>query len=332
MTTAVSIFDVNGTEEEVKLVSDALAMLLPSVKLWLEGVLPRHEVNFVDDIAPTSAGIHPEALYPGGNKVKMRRLTDANGNLMINRLQGNFIHELGHGLDRYVIGAGKESQLLKLFDPIPTKWNMPADTPAEYWKQPYESFCDWWVRVATDNKLISHWEYKRRIIPTFNRSKILPILMAKPETPTATPPASDPNGEDDQEMPLTNVVELQRGSIALGVPILHPVTKTVMFKSQGNPSAKLVGVTADGLHRGVLVMTKQIPGTGFKTALVASNQVTNIRVEDPSVALKEENEQLKVELTAAQTDLDTAQTQLAHANDVAAADLADAQEIVTRHS
>ncbi len=333
MSTAVSIFDVNGTTEEVKLIQDALTAVRADVMIFVESNLPRHTVNFVDDIQPTSQGIHPEALYPGGNIVKIRRMRDANGNLKTYRLQGNFLHEVfGHGQDKYVIGSTKEQQIMKLFVPVATNWRVSPLGSDDYWKEPNESFCDWIVRVITNGKIISHWEPKRLLIPAENLPKLLPIIMTTPEPPTPTVPAIDPNGEDDQEMPLTNVRELERGAIAVGVPIIHPVTKKVMFKSSGSDSARLVGVTADGLYRGVLVMTKQIPGIGWKTALVASAQVTNVRVEDPSIALKEENEQLQANLNEVNSQLDTAEIALDHANEVAAADLVDAQSIVTRHS
>ena len=130
-----------------------------------------------------------------------------------------------------------------------------------------------------------------------------------------TPP--DPVEPEEEEMPLTQVVELQRGSIPAGTPILHPVTHKVLFTSKGNESSKLMGVTSDGKFRGIMVVSKRIEGNGWKVAHVAADKVQNVRVEDPSVQL--------------QADLIAANEKIGGLEERLDLDVADAKEIIARN-
>lgn len=323
MTTAVSIFDVEGTAEEVQIIKDAVAAIRPDVLTFIEKSLPRHNVIFVDDIKPTPQGIHPEALYPGNKSIKLNREVDNT-----TRMKGNFIHEICHGLDKYVIGADKEQKIMQLFVPVPSGWRQGF---ADYWKVPYESLCDWWVRVATDGRIISHWESKRLLIPVANRPKILPIIMSAQELPTPALPGVDPAQPEEEEMPLTQVVELQRGNVPAGTPILHPVTHAVLFTSTGNDSSKLMGVTPDGKYRGIVIVSKKIPGNGWKIAHVEASKVQNIRIEDPSVQLKAELDAANAEIVELNAHVTLIQDELNEAEAKAADDVLDAKDIVARH-
>ena len=180
MSTPIAIFDVEGKREEEILVLMAWRSLGRNVRRYLRENLPRHRVVFVDNI-DAIGGIRPEALYSWNNTIKIKRLYGENG-LKKYRLSGTFIHELGHAVDKYIIGANKEARILKLFDPVPSDWRASPD----YWKLPYESFCDWWVRMATGEELISHYESRRRYMPADKRKALVAIVTDTAETPTPT--------------------------------------------------------------------------------------------------------------------------------------------------
>ena len=275
---SISVFDFNANDEEYRIIKDSLLAVGNRVD-FKQVITQRTKVVFLDEI-PRMGGISPEGLFTGSGVIQLRRMRDDKGNLRKYRMMGTFLHETGHAVDRYSIGKKKEQDIIRLFSPVPDNWRASPAGDQDYWKIPFESFCDWWCRMATDDQIISHYESRRLFMPLSKRPRLLPIILGPSEPPEPVEESPDPINEDEGEMAviLQNIQENQRGRVRSDSAIYNPVTLQKMFRIPENPASRIVGKSADGKYHGILVITRQLPGTNPKLALVDAENVSNLRI------------------------------------------------------